>query len=60
MKANENIRKMARSANIPLWRIAREMNVSEPTMTRWLRNPLAPEKERKIISVIKSLEQEVS
>lgn len=59
MRENENIRKAARSAEIPLWRIAASIGVSEPTLVRWLRFPLPAEKEDCIMKAITALSQEV-
>ena len=55
MKENEKVRKSARVANVPLWRVAHAIGVSEPTMTRWLRTPLHPERESKILKTIEQL-----
>lgn len=60
MKCNERVRRAARAEGIPLWRIASEMAVSEPTITRWLRTPLSPEKEEKMLAVIIKLAKEMS
>lgn len=57
--ANEKIRRSARMAGIPLWRIAQFIGVSEPTLTRWLRTPLTEEKEKAILDAIAKLESEV-
>lgn len=59
MKANETVRKAARTANVPLWRVAAELGISEPTLTRWLRFPLTPDKEAAMLAAIKKLEREV-
>ncbi len=59
MKANETVRKAARTANFPLWQVAAELGISEPTMTRWLRFPLTPDKETAMLEAIKKLEREV-
>lgn len=56
---NAKVRRAARAAGIPLWKIARSIGVSEPTLTRWLRTPLSEEKEKKILDAIKELESEV-
>lgn len=53
---NEKVRSAARLAGVPLWKIAIAIGVSEPTMTRWLRVPLSPEREATVMSAIKSLE----
>ena len=60
MQENMKIRRLARAAGIPMWRIAAELKVSEPTLTRWLRFPLTEEKERAIKEAIEKLEWEVS
>lgn len=57
-KANENIRKAARTAGIPLWRIAAAIGVSEPTMCRWLRFPLSADREQSIMQAIVELSKE--
>ena len=59
MKANETVRIAARTANVPLWQVAAELGISEPTMTRWLRFPLTPDKEAAMLEAIKKLEREV-
>lgn len=56
--ANESIRRAARIADVPLWQIAAKIGVSQPTMTRWLRFPLAKEKEQKILKAIADLSRE--
>lgn len=58
-KANERIRKAAKGAGLPLWRVAAELGVSEPTLLRWLRFPLPEDKEWQIMAAIESLEREV-
>ena len=55
---NTHIRKAARVAEVPLWRIALEIGVSEPTLTRWLRVPLSAEREAKIMQAINNLSKE--
>jgi len=57
-KENEAIRRMARSAGIPLWKVAATLGVSEPTLTRWLRFPLSASKEKSIMEAITALSQE--
>lgn len=53
--ANEKVRNAARLARVPLWKIAIAIGVSEPTLTRWLRVPLSPEREAAIMSAIERL-----
>lgn len=57
---NERVRVAAKEAGIPLWKIAVQLNISEPTMTRWLRSPLTPERESKIMEAIKAISREGS
>lgn len=56
---NQDIRSAAKTAGIPLWRIADAMNCSEPTITRKLRREMTDEEKTKFLSVIRQL-QEVS
>ncbi len=58
MKENQDVRKAAKSAGVPLWKVAAAIGVSEPTIIRWLRVPLQEEKEARILSAIASLERE--
>lgn len=46
---------MARGEGVPLWKIAAELGVSEPTLTRWLRFPLPPDKEHRIEAAIRTI-----
>lgn len=55
---NKSIRDAARIADIPLWRVAAELGISEPTLTRWLRFPLLTEKEMRIMKAIEKLAKE--
>lgn len=50
--ANETIRKSAKTAGVPLWKVAHKLNISEPTMTRKLRLELPEDEQRRIISII--------
>lgn len=58
MKENQAVRVAAKSAGIPLWKVAAATGVSEPTLTRWLRFPLSEEKERRIMEAIANLSKE--
>lgn len=55
MKCNETVRRAARVKGIPLYAIATEMGISEPTIHRWLRTPLSTEKEREMLSAIERI-----
>lgn len=57
-KENEHIRKAARVASVPLWRVAAAIGVSEPTLIRWMRFPLTKEKEALIMETISALKEE--
>lgn len=58
MKENQTVRRAARAAGVPLWRVAKAIGVSEPTLTRWLRAPLPEDKEKRVMAAIAALEQE--
>lgn len=58
MKENQAVRKAAKAAHVPLWRVASTIGISEPTLIRWLRFPLPEEKERRILSAIATLGKE--
>ena len=60
-RTNEEVRRAARVADVPLWQIAAKIGVSQPTMTRWLRFPLPTDKEERIMRAIQelALEREV-
>lgn len=57
--ANKEIRKAARMAGVPLWKVAHQIGVSEPTLTRWLRFPLPDDKKVRIEQAISVLSREV-
>lgn len=52
----QEIKAEARRAGIYLWQIAKAAGISEPTLTRWLRDELTPEHERRLNEAIKQLE----
>ena len=58
MRQNEAIRRAARAAGVPLWKIAADIGVSEPTITRWLRVTLPKDKEKLISDAILRLSKE--
>lgn len=55
---NGFVRRRAKEAGVPLWRIAVALGISEPTITRWLRLPLPDCKERAILNAIDRLKRE--
>lgn len=58
MQTNSIVREAAKSAGIPLWKIAAELGISEATIIRWLRVRLSPEKERRIMDAIHKMGRE--
>lgn len=58
VKENQEVRKAARVAGIPLWKVAAAIGVSEPTFMRWMRFPLPKEKEARIMEAISTLGKE--
>ena len=56
---NQKIRLIARGTGIPLWKIAKELKISEPTMTRKLRQELVGEERKKFLEAIEKLSKEV-
>lgn len=55
MQSNNDFRRAAKSMGVSLWRIALEIGISEPTMTRWLRVPLSEEKRGIIANALKNI-----
>lgn len=55
---NAKVRRAARIANVPLWKIAAQIGVSEPTISRWLRFPLPIDKEARIMQAIHELDED--
>ena len=47
MQKNEVIEQLAQK-NIPLWRLAAEVGISEGSLIRWLRFPLSGEREDRV------------
>lgn len=54
-KANQELRKQAKKAGVTLWQIALEIGVSEPTVIRWLRIELEPERKKQILEAIENI-----
>ena len=54
---NQDVKRAARAAAVPLWRIAAELHISEPTLTRKLRFPLSTEMREEIMGLIPMLEK---
>lgn len=58
MKANQTIREAAKRKNVKHWQIAEYLGISEPTIMRWLRIPLSPEREKAVMEAIETLAKE--
>lgn len=58
MKANQEIRAAAKKMGVKHWQIAEYLGISEPTIMRWLRVPLSPEREKAIMAAISELAKE--
>ncbi len=58
MKANQTVREAAKAKGVKHWQIANYLGISEPTIMRWLRVPLPPEKEKIIMEAIEALAKE--
>ena len=54
-KANVEVRRAAKDANLYLWQIAEKLGIGTSTMTIWLRTPLPEEKKARIMSAIHAL-----
>jgi hypothetical protein len=60
MKNNFMLRKKAKESKVPLYMIAYQIGISEPTLIRWLRFPLPADKEQRISHAIDELSKEDS
>ena len=54
---NQEIRKKARKAKVPFWKIADALNVSEATFTRKLRRELPDDEKARIFAIIEELKE---
>lgn len=54
---NLDLRRAAKAAGVPLWRIALELGVSEPTLTRWLRTELDEDRRARFLAAVSKLEE---
>lgn len=55
MKCNHEVRETAKRMGVRHWEIAAFLGISEPTIMRWLRVPLTPEKEEAVLNAINSI-----
>lgn len=57
---NEEIKRELRANQIPQWRLAQKIGVSEQTLIRWLRERLSAERKEKIEKALVDLLREVN
>ena len=55
---NETIRATMKANNIYIWMVADELCVSEWTLCRWLRKPLANDLEQRIYTAIETIKEQ--
>lgn len=53
--ANKTVREAAKSNGVTLWRLADELKISEPTMTRKLRRELTAEEQERLLRIIEEI-----
>lgn len=53
--ANQDIRQYAKKAGVRLWEVAEFLGISDPTMTRKLRNELPETEKAKLFEIIDKL-----
>lgn len=54
---NKDIRKLARVNDIPLWKIANGLGITDSTFSKWLRKELSDTKKQEIILIINELKE---
>ena len=52
---NKELRDRAKREGVHLWQIALEIGCCDMTLSRWLRVPLSPDKEKRINSAIDAI-----
>lgn len=57
---NQDIRDAATTAGVRLWRIADAIGITDGTLSRRLRHELPQSEKEKILTIIRTLEEEVS
>ena len=56
--ANKELRRLAKASGVPMWRVAKQIGISEVTLSRWLREELPQEKRELILSIIEELSEQ--
>ena len=54
---NNDIRALLKVRQIPMWKVAEQIGISEPTITRWFRKPLTTEHFDKVMKAIEEIER---
>ena len=57
MRTNNLIREMAKKNHVRLWEVAIDMDISESTMTRWLRTELSEDRKKMVVDAIKRISE---
>lgn len=57
-KANQEIRQAAKKFSVSLWEIADFLQISEPTLFRWLRHELSDEQKNTFFKAIEAIRAE--
>lgn len=52
---NFDVRSYCKMLHVPLWKVAKYLNISEATMTRRLRNELSESEKKKIMKVAEKI-----
>jgi DNA-binding transcriptional regulator YiaG len=60
MKRNQDIRELIAKKRLRNYEVAQSLNVSEFTLSRWLRDDLSPEKRTKILNAINQAAENLS
>ncbi len=56
--SNEKLRLFLRGSGVPMWLLADRLGVSEPTITRWFRKELKPDRARQIRQIVRDIQTE--
>ena len=54
---NNDVRTVLKMKQIPMWKVAEAIGISEATITRWFREPLSKEHYNKVIRAINEIEE---
>lgn len=58
MTKNQDVREMAAKCHVRFWEIAKEMGISEFTLSRKLRSEFSEEQKSKVFAIIEKVRQE--